>query len=336
MRARAVAEILESTSSDAKFAKGKLVLASTNWSEYVVLPAKDCQPAPPLPGGLSETHYLGALGLTGLTAYYGLAEVAAAKKDDVVVVSGAAGATGCMVVQIAKKMLGCKRVIGVAGGPDKCAWVTQQMGADACVDYKSPDLKSQLVQALDGAYADVFFDNVAGEVLDVMFTLMAQHGRIAQCGAISGYNAESDPYHMKNYFYVVSQRIKVEGFIVLDAVQKPGWAAGTIGKFQEAVKEGRLKLTNVSSVLHPAGGGAFSGTLLILSRIWRPWLMPSLMKCPRRGCGSLRARTRESLSRSLYRGEAHPFICMHKRAKVGQEPWQTVEGMRIATLKRII
>ena len=244
MRARAVAEIVETSSSDERFAKGNLVLATTGWAQYVVLPAKELQPAPQFPGGLSPTHYLGALGLTGLTAYYGFVDVAGATKDDVVVVSGAAGATGCMVVQIAKKMLGCKKVIGIAGGKEKCDWVKNVMGADECVDYKAGSLRDGLKKALDGDNANVFFDNVGGEILDEMFTMMAKHGRIAQCGAISNYNKEDQPYHMKNYFQVITQRIKIEGFIVLDGVAKPGWIGQTTGKFLKSVEKGELKLTN--------------------------------------------------------------------------------------------
>jgi hypothetical protein len=113
MRARGLAEVIESASS--KFKKGDVVIATTGWAEKIVLPANEVQPAPQLPGGLSATHYLGALGLTGLTAWGGLTQVARASPEDVVVISGAAGATGSMAVQIAKKLIGCKRVIGIAG-----------------------------------------------------------------------------------------------------------------------------------------------------------------------------------------------------------------------------
>lgn len=113
MHSRGLAEVVESKSSN--FKKGDTVIASTGWSEYAVLSAKALQPAPELPGGLSKTHYLGALGLTGLTAYFGLTEVAHITKDDTLLVSGAAGATGMMVVQIAKHVIGCKKIVGLAG-----------------------------------------------------------------------------------------------------------------------------------------------------------------------------------------------------------------------------
>ena len=133
MHARGLAEVVESKSSN--FKKGDMVITSTGWSEYAVLPAKQLRPATDLPNGLSKTHYLGALGLTGLTAYFGLTEVGGLTKDDVLVVSGAAGATGMMAVQIAKKIIGCKKVVGMAGSDEKCKWV-ESLGADVCLNCK--------------------------------------------------------------------------------------------------------------------------------------------------------------------------------------------------------
>lgn len=141
MRARALAEVLESSSE--KFKKGEIVIAPTGWAEQIVLDANHCQAAPALPNNLSQTHYLGALGLTGLTAYSGLKFVARASADDVVVISGAAGATGSMAVQIAKKLFGCKRVIGIAGSDSKCEWV-KSLGADECLNYKSSTFRADL------------------------------------------------------------------------------------------------------------------------------------------------------------------------------------------------
>jgi len=131
MRARALAEVVESKSD--KYKQGELVVASTGWSDYSIVRASSIQPAGDLPGGLPKTHYLGALGLTGLTAYFGLTEVGNLTKDDIVIVSGAAGATGMMVVQIAKKIFGCKKVVGMAGSDEKCKWV-ESLGADVCLN----------------------------------------------------------------------------------------------------------------------------------------------------------------------------------------------------------
>lgn len=136
MRARGIGKVLKSNASG--YSEGDIVLGSVGWREYVVLDTKDpmagTRKVDPLPNGLSNTHYLGGLGLTGLTAYYGLVEVVEAKKGDRVVVSGAAGATGSMVVQIAKNIVGASYVVGIAGNDEKCKWV-ESLGADKC---KSP------------------------------------------------------------------------------------------------------------------------------------------------------------------------------------------------------
>ena len=178
MNARGLAEVVESKSSN--FKKGDHCLAGTGWSQYAVVDAKMTQPAPPLPNNLSETHYLGALGMTGLTAYYGIKEVVRTTADDVVVVSGAAGATGSMVVQIAKNIIGCKTVVGIAGSDEKCKWV-ESLGADVCLNYKSSSFAEDLKKQTPD-YVNVYFDNVGGDILDLMFTRMARYGRIAACG----------------------------------------------------------------------------------------------------------------------------------------------------------
>lgn len=131
MRARGLATVVESRSPAYK--TGDVVIAGVNWAEYCVLPASELRPAPELPAGLSRTHYLGALGITGLTAYFGLTEVAAVRPEDTVVVSGAGGATGMMAVQIAKRIVGCRKVVGIAGGEEKCRWV-EGLGADVCLN----------------------------------------------------------------------------------------------------------------------------------------------------------------------------------------------------------
>ena len=238
MRARGIGEVLESTS--AQFKKGDHVLAGCNWAEKAVVDATACTPLPPLPTGLSMTHYLGALGSTGLTAYYGLVEVVRTKPIDVVVVSGAAGATGSMVVQIAKKVIGCRKVIGIAGGNEKCEWV-KSLGADVCVDYKSGgDMTKKLKDALgQGVYADVYFDNVGGEILDAMLTLMVNHGRIAACGAVSTYNNESGFGGIKNWFPIVVNRLEIRGFIIFDYLHK---TKEVIEVFRQAIADGRLKI----------------------------------------------------------------------------------------------
>ncbi|GME28460.1 alcohol dehydrogenase [Neofusicoccum parvum] len=238
MRASAIAEVVESKA--ASLAKGTLVQTfSAGWTEYAVADAAGLQVLQDIPG-VSPTHYLGALGLTGLTAYYGTKIIAEAKPEDVLVVSGAAGATGSMVVQIAKKLIGCKTVIGIAGSDAKCEWV-KSLGADICLNYKSPTFKSDLVAATP-SYANVYFDNVGGEILDFMLSRMAQEGRVALCGAISSYN-ETSGLQLKNWFDVISMRLKLKGFIVLDWAQQ-GKAKESIGEIANAAKEGKIKISD--------------------------------------------------------------------------------------------
>lgn len=244
MRSWAIAEVVESQSD--KFKAGDLVSGVTNWTEYAVLDAKGVQRCGPLPGNAPVTHYLGALGLTGLTAYIGLLAVAKATKDDIVIVSGAAGATGSMVVQIAKKIVGCKRVIGIAGGQKKCDWV-KKLGADECIDYKTGDFEQQLIKATP-EYPNVYFDNVGGDILDLVLTRMARDGRVAACGAISQYNSrEGDGSdRLKNWFQVISMRLHIQGFIVLDHPEKMQEALKVLPK---ALEEGKLDITEGEHVV---------------------------------------------------------------------------------------
>ena len=235
MRARGIVEIIESKSE--KFTKGQLVMANVGWSEYMVQNASDCTPIQEIVE-LSPTQFLGALGMTGLTAYYGIKDIAGAGPEDTVVVSGAAGATGSMVVQIAKKMLVCKRVIGIAGTDAKCRWV-EELGADICLNYKDAAFEKKLVEATDG-YVEVYFDNVGGEILDLMLTRMKRHGRIAACGAVAEYNIE-EPRGLKNWFEVISNRIQIRGFIIFDFLMA-GKAEKAVGELIKATKEGKIRV----------------------------------------------------------------------------------------------
>lgn len=242
MRARGIGQVLESKAEG--FKEGDYVLGSVDWSEKSILNAKETQPAPELPG-LSRTHYLGGFGTTGLTAYYGLKEITRTSPDDVVVISGAAGAAGSMAVQIAKKILGAKKVYGIAGTDDKCRWV-EGLGADKCFNYKKSDWKKQLEEATPD-FVNVYFDNVGGDMLDFMLTRMAKFGRIAACGAIASYNS-ADKYGIKNWYDVIVMRLEIRGFIVLDYFNK--WQE-TMSVFQQALKNGKLKLGEDSEQIVP-------------------------------------------------------------------------------------
>ncbi|KAM6522912.1 quinone oxidoreductase [Fusarium falciforme] len=236
MRARGLGQVVESTS--AKVAVGSTVRGNVNWREYTILDADSVFVIEP-PPGLSPTHYLGALGNTGLTAYYGLVIVSEARKSDRIVVSGAAGATGSMVVQIAKKIVGATHVIGIAGSDEKCRWV-EELGADKCLNYKSPHFERDLYEAT-GAGVDLFYDNVGGSILDMMLARMSRHGRIAACGAISEYNT-SNPCVLKHYFHIISMRLQIRGFILFD--YPPAEALEVQNLLQQAIVDGKLSVSD--------------------------------------------------------------------------------------------
>ncbi|KAF1938293.1 NAD(P)-binding protein [Clathrospora elynae] len=238
MRSFAIAEVVESNADGLK--KGQLVMGDLGWTEYAVMNAKELRPIQAdESAGIRPTHFIGALGGPGLTAYDGLIDVARATKEDTVVVSGAAGATGSMVVQLAKHVVGCKRVIGIAGGPQKCRWV-ESLGADVCVDYKAPSFAEDLKKATEG-YADVYFDNVGGDILSAMLPRMKRHGRIAACGAVATYNSMGSDAGVKNWFEIISNRIEIKGFIIIDAFES-GKAGGWIQELIKGVKEGKIQI----------------------------------------------------------------------------------------------
>ncbi|KAH7374265.1 hypothetical protein BKA66DRAFT_171221 [Pyrenochaeta sp. MPI-SDFR-AT-0127] len=237
MRAFAIAEVVESNVESLK--KGQLVMGSLGWTEYAVVGAKEVRPIQAdEKAGIRPTHFIGALGGPGLTAYNGLVDVARATADDTVVVSGAAGATGSMVVQIAKHIVGCKRIIGIAGGDKKCRWV-ESLGADICVDYKSASFVEDLKKATEG-FVEVYFDNVGGDILDLMLTRVKPFGRIAACGAVSTYNSMGES-GIKNWFEIIVNRIEVKGFIVTDAIES-GKAGPWIQELIKNVKEGKVQI----------------------------------------------------------------------------------------------
>ncbi|CAA9963298.1 NADP-dependent oxidoreductase [Pyrenophora teres f. maculata] len=237
MRAYAIGEIV--TSSTEKLPKGQLVMGDFGWTEYTVQNVKAVRPIQAdESAGIRPTHFIGSLGGPGITAYAGLIDTARATASDTVVVSGAAGATGSMVVQLAKHVVGCKRVIGIAGGPEKCKWV-ESLGADICVDYKSASFEKDLKAATEG-FVEVYFDNVGGDILSLMLSRMKRFGRIAACGAVATYNSMADS-GVKNWFEIISNRLEVKGFIVIDAITS-GKAGPWIQEMIGAVKEGKIRV----------------------------------------------------------------------------------------------
>jgi hypothetical protein len=219
-------EVLESRNE--KFRKGDHVLTQLGWQLYGV--TKEASKVDAMRVPLS--YYLGVLGMPGLTAYFGLKELGQPKAGETVVVSAASGAVGSVVGQLAK-IWGC-RAIGIAGGPEKCAYVKNELGFDACLDYKAGDLREQL-KAIKGI--DVYFDNVGGEILDLALARMNLFGRVVVCGTISDYNA-TDPYRVKNWRAILVNRLKVQGMIVFDFKERYGEALKAIGGYLAA---GKLK-----------------------------------------------------------------------------------------------
>jgi len=198
--------------------------------------------------------YLGALGMTGMTAYFGLLDVGELEEGETVVVSGAAGAVGSVVGQIAK-LKGC-RVVGIAGGEEKCRWVVEELGFDGAIDYKAGDVARGLREhAPDGV--DVYFDNVGGEILDAVLTRLSRGARVVICGAISQYN-ESAPRGLSNYLSLLVSRARMEGFVVFDFQKRYPEATAELGGW---IAEGKLK-TREDVV--SGGIEAFPDTLLKL------------------------------------------------------------------------
>ena len=157
------------------------------------------------------TAHLGPMGGTGLTAYFGLLRIGRPEPGDTIVVSGAAGAVGSMVVQIGR-ILGA-RVIGIAGGPEKRAWLVDELGCDGAIDYKSENIKRRLTELCPGGI-NVFFDNVGGEALNTALARIARHARIVICGGISRYEQETLPPGPANYFNIVFRQAIIEGFLL--------------------------------------------------------------------------------------------------------------------------
>jgi len=222
MRGMAVGEVVESRL--AGHARGDRVTGMTGWQEWALGDGGLRKLAP----GTDPTLALSVLGVTGLTAYFGLLDVGRLEPGDVVVVSGAAGATGSVVGQIAKRH-DC-RVIGIAGGPAKCAWLTKEAHFDAAIDYKREAVGPRLSE-LCPAGIDLFFDNVGGPVLDEVLARLARGARIVICGSIARYGVEEPPPGPRNYFHITAQRARIEGFVVLDFLHRAGEATAQLGKW---------------------------------------------------------------------------------------------------------
>ena len=239
MAGGAIAEVVESRSPDLEV--GDLVFGDTGWQDFAVLKARHVNKMPRIE---PLTHLLSVYGVAGLTAYFGLLEVGALREGETVVVSAAAGSVGSLVGQIAK-IKGC-RVVGIAGGAEKCDWLTSELGFDAAVDYKAGNTYRDLKKAApDGI--DVYFDNVGGDILEACLAQMNERGRIACCGAVSQYDGTASAAGPRGVpGTIVVKRLRMEGFIVMDyaarydeaLVELQSWVASGQLKVQEDVIDG--------------------------------------------------------------------------------------------------
>ncbi|MFI5036790.1 MAG: NADP-dependent oxidoreductase [Acidimicrobiales bacterium] len=204
--------VVESKST--RYRVGDVVVGLTGWQEWAVADDVNRFTVVPAGLGLDLATFMNVLGATGLTAYFGLLEVGRFKAGDVVVVSGAAGATGSVAGQIARAR-GAGKVVGIAGGPDKCAYVTDRLRFDECLDYREPGLSKRLHGACP-AGVDLYFDNVGGEVTDAVLANLAMRGRVVVCGAISQYNSVERPPGLRNTSMLIVRRASMEGFLIFD------------------------------------------------------------------------------------------------------------------------
>ena len=230
MRAGGVGEVVES--KNPKFAVGDKISGMLNVQTWCVSDGRGFTKVDPALAPL--TTYLNVLGMPGMTAYFGLLESGQPKAGETVVVSGATGAVGATVGQVAK-ILGC-RVVGIAGGPEKCAYAVKELGFDACVDYKNQDVKVGLKEACPGGI-DVYFDNVGGEILDIVLTRINLKARIVICGAISQYNNTTPVKGPANYLSLLVNRARMEGIVVFDYAARYKEGAAQMGQW---LREGKM------------------------------------------------------------------------------------------------
>lgn len=256
MRAGGLAEVIESRHAHLK--KGDKIFGLTGLQEYAIIAAESKIPFQKIPSipFVAETAFLGVLGMTGITAYFGMMEIGKPKKGETLVVSAAAGATGSVAGQIGK-IHGC-RVVGIAGTDEKCAWLTDELGFDAAINYKHSDWKEKLAAATPNG-VDIDYENVGGEIMEAVLNRMNLHGRVVLCGLISGYTKEtSGP---ANLGLLIVKRLKVEGFLVLDygarfteaAMELAKWKMMGKLKDRQTVVEGLEKAPDALNMLFTGG-----------------------------------------------------------------------------------
>jgi NADPH-dependent curcumin reductase CurA len=242
MRAGSVGQVTETRHPD--FAVGDIVQTTGGWQDFVVIaPGQGPMGLSKLPAGVSPEMMLSVLGITGLTAYFGLLELGNPKPGETVLVSGAAGATGSVAGQIAR-IKGCK-VVGIAGGAEKCMWLKDEAGFDEVIDYKNENVNARIGTTCPDKL-DVYFDNVGGEILEAALNHIKLNARVVMCGGISGYNATEPVPGPSNLMNLVTTRSRMEGFIILDYLPRAaeaiedllGWIASGDLKYQVDLQEG--------------------------------------------------------------------------------------------------
>ncbi len=232
MRAGSVGEVINSNNHP-KFKVGDFVSGNGGVQQYTVTYGKGYYAVDPKLAPLPT--YIGTLGMPGMTAYFGILEVGKIKEGDVVLVSGAAGAVGSIVGQIAK-IKGCT-VVGIAGGPEKCDYIKNDLGFDGAIDYKNEKVRDRLKELCPKGI-DVYFDNVGGEILDIALTRLRMHARVVICGAISQYNNKMAIKGPSNYLSLLVNRATMQGMVVFDWAKRYGEAAQQMGMW---MAQGKLK-----------------------------------------------------------------------------------------------
>jgi NADPH-dependent curcumin reductase CurA len=214
MRGGGLGEVIESRHPD--YAVGDAVMGHWGWRRFATSDGREV-PLNKLPEGIEPAAAMNVLGITGLTAYFGMLDIGQPEAGDTVLVSGAAGATGSIAGQLAR--IAGARVIGTAGGADKCQWLVDDLGFEAAIDYKSEDTAARIAELCpDGL--NVYYDNVGGEILDMALANLADGARVVLCGGISRYNETGKIPGPENYFNLIYRRARMEGFIVVDFVRR--------------------------------------------------------------------------------------------------------------------
>ena len=248
-----------------RFKQGDIVNPGlSGWSSHVIAPENGVNPVPQIPG-VPLTAYMSVLGATGLTAWFGMIDIAGPKSGETVVVSAAAGAVGSIAGQLAKRR--GARVIGIAGGRAKCDWLTGALGFDGAIDYKNEDVGAALDRLCPNG-VDVDFENVGGEIMQAVYSRMNTFGRMSLCGMISTYNQEGPPAGPRDFGRILMRRLMIKGFIIIDYLHRAGEAFAELGPL---VASGELKwkahvedgLENALDAVHRLFTGDHDGKLLI-------------------------------------------------------------------------